>query len=239
MNLKAAGQVVAFGSDGTSVNLGVRGSVAALLKHDFPLLILCALCCPPVRVSSKQCYKTSCFYGRFTGHASKWTRWLPNISKALEVLTNIFTTIITHFNHVRASRAGPAEVQDILKVLGNFSPRFQEDNLTLSKLCDSITSAPLTLVELKHNNGGNLDAFISEIHNYKYKTIELKNVDLNKTYAQEKEEIVDAVNTAIDNIFNPMLNDPVIKASIAPLDIVSYSEARAELALYGNVELIL
>ncbi|KAJ8313188.1 hypothetical protein KUTeg_005798 [Tegillarca granosa] len=127
---------------------------------------------------------------------------------------------------MRASRAGTAEVQcrasnisrkienfpflymvffmlDILKVLGNLSLRFQEDNLTLSKLCDSITTASSSFVELKY----------------------------------KKEEIVDAVNTAIDDRFNPMLNDPVIKASIALLDIVSYPEARAELALNGNVEL--
>ncbi|KAJ8307814.1 hypothetical protein KUTeg_014597 [Tegillarca granosa] len=90
---------------------------------------------------------------------------------------------------MRASRA------DILKVLGNLSLRFQEDNLTLSKLCDSITTASSSFVELKY------------------------------------------INTAIDDRFNPMLNDPVIKASIAPLDIVSYPEARAELALNGNVEL--
>lgn len=114
------------------------------------------------------------------------TRWLPHIHRALNVLVKGFKVLLAHFEHIRESRSGTAEVQaratwiskklkdykflykvffvlDILKVLSVLSLKFQQDDLTLSAMFDAISTANLSLIELRTVNGRELSGFLGKV----------------------------------------------------------------------------
>ncbi|VDI00488.1 Hypothetical predicted protein [Mytilus galloprovincialis] len=190
------------------------------------------------------------------------TRWLPHIHRALEVLVREFRVLLAHFEHIRESRSGSAEVQgratfiskklkeykflyivffflDILKVLSVLSLKFQQDYLTLSAMFDAISTANLSLIELKTVNGKELTNFLATVdsQNSTYKDIQLSNMNIDEDFTRQKQVIVDLIVAALDNRFEPMEKDPVLKAASLILSFSEWPQDRNDLATYGNEEM--
>jgi len=192
------------------------------------------------------------------------TRWLPHIHRALNVLVKGFKVLLAHFEHIRESRSGTAEVQaratwiskklkdykflytvffvlDILEVLSVLSLKFQQDDLTLSAMFDAISTANLSLIELRTVNGRELSDFLGKVDAQKktYKDIQLVNVNMDEDFTREKHVIVDMIVAALDNRFEPMENDPVLKAASSILTFSDWPQNRNDLATFGNEDMAL
>ncbi|CAG2240803.1 unnamed protein product [Mytilus edulis] len=237
-------KLIGFGSDGASVNLGCRGGIATLIKRDVPHLVITHCIAHRLELAANSAIKNhkhmieiqdllQYLYKHYQyspkalrelrqiGEALEekvskptklaGTRWLPHIHRALEVLVREFRVLLAHFEHIRESRSGSAEVQ----VLSVLSLKFQQDYLTLSAMFDAISTANLSLIELKTVNGKELTNFLATVdsQNSTYKDIQLSNVNIDEDFTRQKQVIVDLIVAALDNRFEPMEKDPVLKAA--------------------------
>ncbi|XP_076072048.1 zinc finger protein 862-like [Mytilus galloprovincialis] len=170
--------------------------------------------------------------------------------------------LLAHFEHIRESRSGSAEVQgratfiskklkhykflyivffflDILKVLSVLSLKFQQDYLTLSAMFDAISTANLSLIELKTVNGKELTNVLATVdsQNSTYKDIQLSNMSIDEDSTRQKQVIVDLIVATLDNRFEPMEKDPVLKAASLILSFSEWPQDRNDLATYKNEEM--
>jgi hypothetical protein len=179
---------------------------------------------------------------------------------ALDLLVRGYRVLLSHFEHIRESRVGTAEVQgratfiskklkdynflyvlfvlDILKVLNVLSLKMQEDDLTISRLFDALVAVTFSLVELKTLNGSELSDFINAVQNDLYKYIQLKNVNQDD-HSREKEVIIDLILAAFASRFESMEKDPILKAATTILTLSDWPENRNQLPVFGNEEIAL
>lgn len=188
------------------------------------------------------------------------TRWLPRVERALETLGRNYAVIVAHFEHIISSRSGTAEVQgrakfitkllkdysfmyfvyftlDMLGVLSILSKKLQEDELTLSKMFDALTTTHLSLIELKHVDGPKLSMFLQAVENNSYKGVTLERIQDNEAYRNSKQDIIGLVTDTLGTRFGESEKDEVIKAATVILAIHDYPKDLDSLATYGNDEL--
>lgn len=188
------------------------------------------------------------------------TRWPPHVERALETLGRNYAAIVAHFEYIISSRSGTAEVQgrakfitkllkdysfmyfvyftlDMLGVLSILSKNLQEDELTLSKMFDALTTAHLSLIELQHVDGPKLSMFLQAVENNSYKSVNLKQIQDNEAYRNSKEDIVEIVTDTLATMFGESEKYEVIKAATVILGIQDYPKDLDSLATYGNDEL--
>ncbi|CAC5417109.1 unnamed protein product [Mytilus coruscus] len=104
---------------------------------------------------------------------------------------------------------------------------------------DAISTANFSLIELKTVNGRELSNFLAtaDAQNSTYKDIQLSNVNLDEDFTKQKQVIVDFIVAALDNRFEPMEKDPVLKAASLIFTFSEWPQDRNELATYGNEEM--
>ena len=78
---------------------------------------------------------------------------------------------------------------------------------------DAISTANLSLIELKTVNGKELTNFLATVdsQNSTYKDIQLSNMNIDEDFTRQKQVIVDLIVAALDNRFEPMEKDQYLR----------------------------
>ncbi|XP_071752885.2 zinc finger protein 862-like [Centroberyx gerrardi] len=194
------------------------------------------------------------------------TRWLPHMSRALEGLVKNFKVTLVHFeNHasdpndreasaVMKGRARSIHrsltqykmvmfihlLLDILQELKQLSLLFQRDGLTLQMVSDGLQTTTLSLVAMQTDPGPRLQKVLDEIGpgNTWWQNVQLNRSEMdNSTFNSLKLRLINDLCRFLSARFGN-LETGILKATSTLFDLSNWPEDTAELATFGNAELI-
>ena len=195
------------------------------------------------------------------------TRWTPHMRRALEILADSYSVLLTHFEHV--SQAAPGEttadvkgratflvkklrdmkiikfvhfMQDLLEIIAQLSLAFQSDHCTVNSMMDSFETANLQLTALTLAPGAHLAAFNAELQEDPAdpNTFIYKGVTLRNM--QNEDNIYNDVILDVQNRINNYLEsqrDPAtdILRAARIFDVAEWPHGREDLSIYGDQEM--
>jgi hypothetical protein len=265
-------KLIATGSDGASVNLGKRHSVAKLLKDDVPHLF--AMHCVSHRLELgaidamkerdgklfadlKTVLMSLHKHYHYSAKAIRelqqladamdekmvkpanlsGTRWMPHLSKCLDILLTKYTTFVTHFENTLEGRIGTADVQararlilnhlkdftllrymhfltDILNILSDLSLQFQKDSCGIPDATSALETACLRLTALQQRAGPSLQSFLDTVtDDYVFKNVQLKAPTLGAEQLKAKQDtLVDVVMDHLTHRVGDIDSDRLLRA---------------------------
>ena len=170
------------------------------------------------------------------------TRWVPHLQRALNILlSKSFQVVVLHFQHTSQARDASAQMQgramnyskkltrykfvavmhlllDIVDALSKVNLSFQEDEITISRVEDKLTTLSATLESFKERPGKHLNSFLTEVGDgITFKGIELERDPADRqAISAIQTSAVNAARTFIQERFEGMTtDDPVNVLSAA------------------------
>lgn len=186
------------------------------------------------------------------------TRWMPHLSRCLDVLLNKYCTFVAHFENTLEGRTGSAEVQgraklilkhlqdynllhymhflkDVLAILSDLSLQFQRDSCGLPEATEALEAACLRLTALHQRPGINLQNFLDNVtEDHKFKTVQLHAPTLTVDQFKTKQDtLIDLVIDHIGNRVGDIDSNRLLKC-MQIFYPVNLPETVAQRAVYGE-----
>ncbi|XP_041372858.1 zinc finger protein 862-like [Gigantopelta aegis] len=248
-------KLITTGSDGASVNLGKRHSVAKLLKDQVPHLF--AMHCVSHRLelgaidamkqrdgkmfqdlksvlmnlhkhyhySTKALRELQLLSEAMNDQIAKpvnlsGTRWMPHLSRCLDVLLSKYSTFVAHFENTLEGKSRTVQaraqlilrhlkdynllnymhfLKDVLAILSELSLQFQKDSCGLPEATEALETACLRLSALHLRLGVNLQNFLDTVtENHMFKNVQLHAPTLSQEQFKTKQDAL--IDLDIDHI---------------------------------------
>ncbi len=188
-------------------------------------------------------------------------RWLPHLQTALKILFDGFKVLVMHSQNTKEGRVGSAGRQgratfsvkfltsfkgllfahltwDIVEEAAHLSKVFQADFTTITRAMAAVNNFKMRLISMKKTNGPKLQQFLQQMEDQEiFNEISIvKHGNDLKEFEVKKQRVLDDVLRNVEERFNYLENDPVLKAA-AVLDPDIWPTDQMTLSSYGNEEI--
>lgn len=189
------------------------------------------------------------------------TRWMPHLSRSLDVLLKAYKVFVNHFEDTAEGRKGTADVQgraknilkhlksqkllhymyflqDVLEILKDLSLQFQRDTCSIPDALEALETACLRLVALKQRPGTHLQEFLDGVTaDGMFQGVQLTPCDLtDEQLNQKKSMLIEAIIDHITNRLSDLDTSPILK-SMQVFFLGNLPGSEADLATYGEHEI--